>query len=317
MRRALSAAAAAACALALAAAPVPAQAPAQAAPRPGASLRIGLMPAVNSIPLIVADHLSYFERAGVPVELVMFQDQLTRETALQTGRIDGSISDLINAVSARASGFDVRVVSGTDGVFALLGAPGGRLRSLEDWKARSRVRTGLVESSIVTFLTEKMLRGAGVDPRTIDLVTTLQVPTRMELLLSGRIDAACLPEPMAAVAVRRGAIRIADTTSLPTTPGVLLFTGRAVRERGREIATLLEAYDLAVAELNRNGNAWRPLVVAKGGFPEEARDAFVLPRFQPSMPPTLEDVAEVENWMKAHGLLRDTVAYGDLVARVR
>ncbi len=312
MKRA-TVAGAAACALALAAA----VATAQTTPGPGAALRIGLMPAVNSIPLIVADHLGLFERAGVRVELLMFQDQLTRETALQTGRVDGSISDLINAVSARASGFDVRVVSGTDGVFALLGAPGGRLRSLEDWKSRSRVRTGLVESSIVTFVAEKMLRGAGVDPRSIDLVTTLQVPTRMELLLSGRIDAACLPEPMAAVAVRRGAVRIADTTSLATTPGVLLFTGRAVRERGREIATLLEAYDLAVAELNRNGDAWRPLVVARGGFPEEARDAFVLPRFQASMPPTPEEVAEVEGWMKAHGLLRDPVAYADLVARVR
>ena len=93
----------------------------------GAPLRIGLMPAVNSVPLIVADHLSYFQRAGLRVELTLFQDQLTRETALQTGRIDGTISDLVNAMSARSNGLDVRVVSATDGVFALLGAPRGGL----------------------------------------------------------------------------------------------------------------------------------------------------------------------------------------------
>lgn len=283
----------------------------------GASLRVGLMPAVNSAPLIVAEYLAYFERAGLRVELTLFQDQLTRETALQTGRIDGTISDLINAMSARASGLDVRVVSGTDGVFALLGAPRGGLRTLEDWKGRGRVKTGLIESSIVTFVTEKMLRHGGVDPATIDLVTTVQVPVRMELLLSGRIDAACLPEPMASVALQRGAVRIADTTSLATTPGVLLFTGRAISERGRDIRTLLAACDLAAAELNRNGDLYRPLIVSKAGFPAEVRDSFVLPRFRQSEPPTLEEVSEVETWMKAHGLLKSPVAYRDLVSRLQ
>lgn len=279
-----------------------------------APLRIGLMPAVNSAPLIVAEALDYFRRAGLRVELTLFQDQLTRETALQTGRIDGTISDLINAIAARASGLDVRVVSATEGVFALLGAPRGGLRTLEDWKARTRVRTGLVESSIVTFLTEKMLRRGGVDPATIELVTTVQVPVRMELLLSGRIDAACLPEPMASVAAKRGAVWIADTTSLATTPGVLLFTGRAVNERARDIRTLLAAYDLAAAELNGNAEPHRSLIVAGAGFPAEVKDTFVLPRFRPSQPPTLEEVSEVEAWMKAHGLLKSPVAYRDLVS---
>ncbi len=296
--------------LALAALSLAAAVPASAQSAP---LRIGLMPAVNSAPLIVAEELGYFQRAGLRVELTLFQDQLTRETALQTGRIDGTISDLINAIAARASGLDVRVVSSTEGVFALLGAPRGGLRTLEDWKGRSRVRTGLIESSIVAFLTEKMLRRGGVDPATIELVTTVQVPVRMELLLSGRIDAACLPEPMASVAVQRGAVRIADTTSLATTPGVLLFTGRAVSERGREIRTLLAACDLAAADLNSSGDRHRPLIVAGAGFPAEVRDTFVLPRFRPSQPPTLEEVAEVQTWMKAHGLLKSPVAHRDLV----
>jgi len=288
--------------------------PPHAAAAQGAPLRIGLMPAINSVPLILPDHLGYFERAGLRVELTMFQDQLDRETALKTGRIEGSISDLISAMSARASGLDVRVVSATEGVFALLGAPGGTLRSLDDWKGRPKVRTGLAESSIVTFVAEKMLRRAGVDPARIELVTTLQVPAPLELLLSGRLETACLPEPTASVAVLRGAVRIADSSMLAATPGALLFTGRAVKERAREIRVLLEAYDLAVAELNRNGNAYRGVIVAKGGFPAEVRNTFALPRFRPSQPPTLEEVAEVETWMKAHDLLRAPVVYRDLVS---
>jgi NitT/TauT family transport system substrate-binding protein len=276
-------------------------------------LRIGLMPAVNSIPLIVADHLRYFEGLGVRVELTMFQDQLTRETALQTGRIDGTISDLINAVSARANGLDVRVVSGTEGVFTLLAAPGGAVRSLEDWKKKAKVRTGLVDQSIVNFLTEKMVRSAGADPASIELVSTLQVPVRMELLLSGRIDAACLPEPMASVAVKRGAVRLADSTALSSTPGVLLFTGRAVKERAAEIRAVLQACDRAAAELNRNGDAYRPVIAARGGFPPDVQGLFVLPRFRPSAPPPQEEVAEVQAWMKLHGMLAAPLAYREVV----
>ena len=75
------------------------------------SLRIGLMPAFNSAPIVVADRAGLFAREGVAVEMELFTSQLNRETALQAGRIDGTVSDLINAIQARARGFPLRVTS--------------------------------------------------------------------------------------------------------------------------------------------------------------------------------------------------------------
>lgn len=91
-----------------------------------AELKVGLMPAYNSIPLIVAEKGGFFAAERVQVELVPFSSQLNRETALQTGAIDGTISDMINAVQAWSKGFGARVTSVSEGSFSLLSAPGRR-----------------------------------------------------------------------------------------------------------------------------------------------------------------------------------------------
>ena len=56
-------------------------------------LKVGMMPAVNSIPLIVAEEAGFFNQEGVSVDLVMFTSQLNRESALQTHRVDGNKCD--------------------------------------------------------------------------------------------------------------------------------------------------------------------------------------------------------------------------------
>lgn len=282
-------------------------------------LRIGMMPAVDSAPLVVAERLGAFARRGLRVELELFQDQLAREASLQAGRIDGSVSDLVNAVSARAGGFDVRAVSSTDGLFALLGSPAGPAGSIDDWRSPSvrSVRTGLLETSIVSYVTEKMLLAAGADSGKVELVPVLQLPARLELLLAGRLEAACLPEPLVSVALARGARLIADTRSLDSTPGVLLFTARALRDKADAVASLLEAWDEAVEALNRGPSELREVVAGRLGFPDAVRGSFILPRFRRASPPTQEEADDVMAWMRARGLISRPLPYAELVAVVR
>ncbi len=161
--------------------------PAAAATNATAPLRVGLMPAMNSVPLIVADRAGYFQREGVVVELELFTSQLNRETALQAARIDGTVSDLINAIQAWSRGFPVRVASASQGVFSLLAAPSAGPSSLAAWKAAGRkVPTGLLENSTVYYVAERALERAGADADTIELVPVAQVPARLELLIAGQ-----------------------------------------------------------------------------------------------------------------------------------
>jgi NitT/TauT family transport system substrate-binding protein len=280
-------------------------------------LKVGLMPAYNSIPLVVADRKGLFAAEGVRVELVPFSSQLNRETALQTGSIDGTVSDMINAIQSWSRGFGARVTSVTEGSFSLLSSPQSSLRTAADWKTRNRdkVRTGLLENSIVYYVTERMLQWGGADPAFIELVPILQLPTRLEMLLAGRIEAACLPEPLATLACARGAHRISDTDTMGTTPGVLLFSRKALEEKSREIASFYRAYDAAVAETNANPEAYRGAIVEECEFPPAVTGLMTIPRFRRSFTPSVAQVDDVARWMRGKGLVTSVPRYDDVVLR--
>jgi NitT/TauT family transport system substrate-binding protein len=278
------------------------------------ALRIGLMPALNSAPLVVADRAGFFAREGVKVELELFTSQLNRETALQAGRIDGTVSDLINAIQAWARGFPLRVTSASQGIFSLLAAPAAGPASLAAWKNAGRtVTTGLLENSTVYYVAERALERAGIDPRTIELVPVAQVPARAELLLAGKVEAAVLPEPLAALAVLRGARRLADSAADDAASGVLLFRQQVILERGAAIRAFYRAYDRAVEELDTRPAAWRAAVVEACQFPTETEAAMTFPRFLPAYLPGQADVRDVAAWMIGKGLISTVPGWADIV----
>jgi NitT/TauT family transport system substrate-binding protein len=281
----------------------------------GAVLRIGLMPALNSAPIVVAEQAGFYAREGVAVEIELFTSQLNRETALQAGRIDGTVSDLINAIQAWARGFPLRVTSASQGIFSLLAAPRAGPATLDEWKtAGRRVSTGLLENSTVYYVAERALERAGIDPRTIELVPVAQVPARSELLLAGRVEAAVLPEPLATLAVLRGARRLSDSSADDAASGVLLFRQQVLNERAAEIRSFYRAYDRAVEELNARPSAWRAAVAEACQFPRESVPVLTFPRFRPAYLPAEADVEDVAAWMIGKGLISAAPAWADVIA---
>jgi NitT/TauT family transport system substrate-binding protein len=288
-----------------------------AAPGLFPDLTIGLMPAENSFPLVVAAEKGYFAQEGVKVTLVLFSSQLNREAALHSGSVDGSISDLINAVQSRANGAEIMVTSASEGAFSLLASPRSTLTGVDAWKKEGRkVRTGLLENSIVLYVTEKLLLKAKADPGTIELVPIVPVPVRMEMLIAGQIEAACLPEPMGAVAENRGARRIADSSGLDSTPGVILFTRRAIEAKPTELRAFYRAYNRAVAETNANGSAYRAAIVEACELPRELAGTLRVPAYRAAFVPSPRELEEVASWMLAKGLIRALPRYEDIVLAI-
>lgn len=281
-----------------------------------ADLVVGLMPALNSVPLVVAEEKGYFAAEGVRVELVLFSSQLYREAALQSNAIDGSVSDLINAIQGWNSGLGAVVTSATEGSFGLLASPQSSLSDLSDLSRLSgrKIQTGLLEASIVFYVSERILERAGIDPARLTLVPIVQVPVRMEMLLAGKVEAACLPEPLATLAVERGAHRLGDSDILGVTAGVLVFTRKALAEKPREIAAFYRAYDRAVAEVNRKPEAFRAAIVSKCGLPPAVAGIMRIPRFRSAYLPGPEDVQDVARWMAGKKLVAVLPRYADIVS---
>ena len=281
-------------------------------------LVIGMMPAVDSVPLIVAHAEGFYEDEGLTVTLELFRDQLYREAALQSNAIDATVTDLVNALRAWENGADYRVLSATQGIFSFVTAPGSSLRNPDDWpSAPQRVPTGLLEDSIIFYVTERMLEQSGLDPSRVEIVPTTQIPVRLEMLVAGRLEAAVLPEPVTRMAVAAGAHEFLSTDALfDWTPGVLLATGTALSTKPEELHALLRAYDRAVAAMNADPDRYRPVIVEYAGFPPPTTATMRLPQYYPAMPPDPRHIADVASWMIGRGLLRTAPLYEEIVAAV-
>lgn len=282
---------------------------------PPASLVIGLMPAVDSIPLVVAASEGYFADEGIEVTFEVFRDQLYREAALQANRIDATVTDLVNAIRAWESGADYRVLISTQGLFSFVTAPGSTLRSADRWPAAPEtVETGLLRESIINYTAIRMLEAAGLDASRVEIVPTRQIPVRMEMVIAGELEAAVLPEPMARMAIASGAGELLNTEVLDWTPGVILATGTALREKPVALAALLRSYNRAVEAVNRDPDVFRTKIAETLSFPEAAASMMRIPRYLQAAPPTAEQIADVSNWMIEIGLSAQAPQYEEIVA---
>jgi len=148
------------------------------------SLKIGVMPAVDSAPIFLADEKGYFEELGLDVEVQVYTNAMNRQSALQTGELDGAMTDVIALVNNVENGFDIKVTTSTDGSFPFL----INKNSLE----KTDVKVGMMEVSVTNYLSDRSLEGCSVEKIYIN-----EIPARLEMVAKGELDMAVIPEPMA------------------------------------------------------------------------------------------------------------------------
>jgi ABC-type nitrate/sulfonate/bicarbonate transport system substrate-binding protein len=112
-------------------------------------LKVGLMPAVDSAPVLLAEKNGYFQELGLDVELQIFNNPQDRQSALQTHNIDGTITDLIAVAVNVDGGFDIKATTTTNGVFPVL------LKEGADQK--KEIKVGMMEVSVTNFLIDEWL----------------------------------------------------------------------------------------------------------------------------------------------------------------
>ena len=143
-----------------------------------------------------------------------------------------------------------------------------------------------------------------------------QIPVRLEMLRSGNLGAAVLPEPMASVAAASGSHYVIGSGDLGINPGVIVFSKSALQDKEKSVRAMYRAYNKAVDYLNNTPQSeYLDLIVERSGFPPAARDVLVLPSYRYAGSPAESDVAEAVRWVTSKG---NAAAYGydDLVSRL-
>ena len=274
-------------------------------------ITIGLMPDTDSLPFIIAKEKGYFAEEGIEVNIQQYKSAMDRDSALQSGNLDGAVSDMLAVAFAKAGGFDVKVTSFTDGSYKLIASKDAGINNV---KALAGKDVAVSRNTIIEYVTDQILAKEGMDSESINKVIIPQIPTRLEMLQNGKLAAATLPEPMASIAVSNGCTYVTGSDELGINPGVIMFTAKTVDNKTAEIAAMYRAYNKAVDYLNNTlRDEYIDLVVEKGGFPPAAKEALKLPEYHKAALPKESDVTDCIKWLNNKGLVKEHFSYQDIV----
>lgn len=274
-------------------------------------ITIGLMPDTDSLPFIIAKEKGYFAEEGIEVNIQQYKSAMDRDSALQSGNLDGAVSDMLAVAFAKAGGFDVKVTSFTDGSYKLIASKDAGINNV---KALAGKDVAVSRNTIIEYVTDQILAKEGMDSESINKVIIPQIPTRLEMLQNGKLAAATLPEPMASIAVSNGCTYVTGSDELGINPGVIMFTVKTVDNKTAEIAAMYRAYNKAVDYLNNTSrDEYIDLVVEKGGFPPAAKEALKLPEYHKAALPKESDVTDCIKWLNNKGLVKEHFSYQDIV----
>lgn len=273
-------------------------------------LKVGILPDVDSIPLIIAESQGYFEKTGAKVEIEHFSSAKDRDSALQAGSIDGAISDILAAAFAKDGGFDVKITSKSDGSYKFLAGKESGIENLQEMKGKA---VALSKNTIIEYATDMMLLESDVNLAEVDKQVIPQIPARLEMLQNGKVDSATLPEPLASVAVKNGAKILGSTDALGINPGVILFTAKSIETKAEEIKNFYKAYNMAVEYLNKQDKAdYMDTIIEKAGFPEDVKDVIVLPKYSKAVLSDKDDFDNVIKWLLERNLIKNEYKFEDL-----
>ncbi len=281
------------------------------------TLRVGVLPILDALPFYVAQEEGFFTEQGVEVVFVPVASAAERDQLLVAGQVDVVIDDLVSLLLLNREGVEIVAVrtamrpTEDFAQFRLLAAAQSGIDSVE---ALRNVPVGISEGTIIEYLTEQMLQRAGLEPSEIETVAVPRIPDRMALLESGELQAAMLPEPLASLAVAKGARAVVDDRAFPELSCSLVSVRAELLEaHPQAVRAMLAALEEAVAAINADKGRWDTLLVEKHLLPPALEGSFTLPDYPMASIPSTTCFGAVRQWVEAKGLLSTAPAYESVV----
>ncbi len=282
----------------------------------GGTLRVGLLPIVDVLPIYVADSEGFFKAQNLDVQLSLFASALERDAALQAGQLDVELNDLVSACLLNKDGKSIRVIrlsyrgNPTMPMMTIVAGPGTTIKTPADLK---NVEIAISGNTVIEYATDKMLEGAGLAPGEIKKTEVTKIPVRTEMLAKGQVQAATLPEPFTSLAIAQGSRRVIDDGKTGIGCSVITARKDAIDKRASQLKGFLAAYQQAVTTIAASPEKYRSLFIDKAKIPEQLQNTLPIPPYPGSEVPTKEDVAAVAKWSVAKGLIPSELSYDSMV----
>lgn len=281
------------------------------------TLRIGVLPILDALPMYVAEAQGYFKDAGITVTFVPVASAAERDQLMQAGQIDGMINDLISTVLYNKDTQKITIVrfartaTPDAAQYSILAAKGSGITKVSDLKG---VEIGISEATVIAYTTDRLLQAEGLASADIKTTNIPKIPDRLQLLASGQLKAANLPEPTASLAVQQGAVVIVDDhTHTDFGNSVISFSVATLSAKPNTVKKFLAAIEKATADVNLSPDKFSTLLSDKKLVPAPLIGKYTLPKFPAASVPTEAQFKDVLAWMKDKNLISADVPYSKLV----
>ena len=170
----------------------------------------------------------------------------------------------------------------------------------------------MMEVSVSNFLIDEWLGGS----YTIEKIFINEIPSRLAAIGSGQLDMGLFPEPVASMGVLNGLEKKLYEPEDGYCPDVMVFTGKALKEKEKTVKLFHQAYNRAVDDINRNDGEARTVLMEKiPNLRPEVKDLIVLPRYTHALLPDTAYIDKIISWTEKV-LKKDVkVSADDLVER--
>ena len=287
------------------------------APGETPTLKIGLLPVLEALPIYVADAQGYFKSEGITVEYVPAASAAERDQLMQAGQIDGMINDLVSTVLYNKETQKIAVVrfartaTPDSAQYSVLAAKGSGITKASDLKG---VEVAISEGTVIAYVTDRLLQLEGLQPADIKTTNVVKIADRMQLLNQGNLKAATMPDPYSSLALQNGAtVVVDDSKHNELGNSVLSFSTATLKAKPNTVKKFLAALEKAVNDVNANPDQYANVLTDKKLIPAPLAGKYKLPKFPAASVPTEAQFKDVEDWMTGKNLLKTNVPYTQLV----
>lgn len=239
-----------------------ANSPGYAQPAPPAAVRLGVIPSIGAALAFIAQEQGYFEKHNLKVELVPMNSGSAIAEAVAGGSLDAGFSDVISIANARSRGLPFEYIAA-----GILNTPafsqGGLIVKTDSPFQTGKALNGQVVAvnalnSISSLEAEVWIDANGGDSKTVKFIEA-PLPQMPVAVANGTVQGAVAGEPIFAMAVAKGDLRVVRFTKTGIAPTFMLngwFAESGWVDKNHAAAVQLAAamHDAAVwANANRSG----------------------------------------------------------------
>ena len=268
--------------------------------RDSAALKVAVLPTLDCLPLYVAEYYQLFDTIRGGVRLKHFTAQMDCDTAIERGRVEGTVTDLVRAIRMQQHGTKLRYVTVTNAYWQLITNRNARIHQLKQLDDKM---VAMTRFSFTDMMTDKVRDSVKLEEERVFKVQINDVNVRMLMLQNNEMDALWMTEPQASMARMMKHQVVFDSRKTKIQPGVVVFREKEMRhpERAKQLQLFVNAYNQACDSINKNGfKHYRDLIMRHCNVRKEVVDSLPDVKKNPYVymqGPRQEDVAQIEKWL--------------------